>query len=66
MVAAGIPEVEPVVDEVVKELGGNGRMALDAAEVKEAVKAAVKQSVKEAVRSLVESATAEAEEKNVA
>jgi cardiolipin synthase A/B len=65
-VADGMPPVEPVVDEVVRDLGGNGSLPVDTVQVREAVKDAVKQAVKNAVKEMVEDAAEEPEEPHAA
>ncbi len=53
VVVEELPPVAPVVDEVVKELGVEGRLAVDASRVEEIVKHKVKEAVKEAVKELI-------------
>jgi cardiolipin synthase len=65
-VAEELPPMEPVVDQVVKEMGGNGSLLVDTGQVKEAVKDAVKQAVKDAVKGLVEAAAPNPEEPHAA
>ncbi len=56
----------PVVDEVVKEMGGQNGLSMDIGRVEEAVKVAVKQAVKNAVRDVVDEEAAREDESHVA
>ncbi len=50
VVAEELPPVAPVVDEAVKELGVEGRLAVDGGRVEEIVKHKIKEAVREAVK----------------
>jgi len=65
-VVAALPPVEPMVDAAVREMGGNGSLPVDRAQVTDAVKDAVRQAVKEAVKGLVATAVEEPEEPHAA